>query len=90
MSLTLIALLGIVIMVLLIFMGMNIGIAMILVGTIGSVLVTGNVSKALNRLGTVPFTTMSGASYIVIPLFCLMGEFTLESGMSKGLYDCCA
>ena len=90
MSMTLIALLGIIIMVLLIFIGMNIGVAMILVGTVGTVLVTGSWDKALSRLGTIPFTTMSGSSYIVIPLFCLMGEFTLESGMSKGLYDCCA
>lgn len=90
MSMTLIALLGILVMVLLIFMGMNIGIAMILVGLVGTAVVTGDLGKALTRLGTVPFTTMSSSSYVVIPLFCLMGEFTLESGMSKGLYDCCA
>ncbi len=89
MDLTVIALLGVVVMVLLLFLGMNVGITMILVGVVGTILVTGDVGKALVRLGTVPFTTASTYSYVVIPLFCLMGEFTLESGMSKGLYDCC-
>ena len=90
MSLTAIALIGIALMVLLLLLGMNIGISMILVGVFGAALDTGDFAKALNRLGTVPFTTASQYSYVVIPLFCLMGEFTLESGMSKGLYDCCA
>ena len=86
---TLIALLGVIIMVVLLLLGMNVGISMILVGVVGCIVVTGDAGKALARLGTVPFTTAQTFSYVVIPLFCLMGEFTLESGMSKGLYDCC-
>ena len=89
MSMTLLALLGIAVMVALLFLGMNIGISMILVGVVGTAIAMDDITIALSRLRTVPFTTAQTYSYVVIPLFCLMGEFTLESGMSKGLYDCC-
>lgn len=89
MDLTLLALLGIIVMILLLFLGMNIGISMILVGVVGTAVAMGDLGMAVKRLQTVPFTTASTFSYVVIPLYCLMGEFTLESGMSKGLYDCC-
>lgn len=89
MNATVIALLGIAVMVLFVFLGLNVGNAMILVGIVGYALMTEDFGLALSRLGTVPFTTMSTYSFVVIPLFVLMGEFTLESGMSKGLYDCC-
>lgn len=90
MNLTLLAALGVIALVLLLFLGMNVGIAMFLVGIVGYFVATGDINLALSRLGTVPFTTAQNYSYVVIPLFVLMGEFTLESGMSKGLYDCCA
>ena len=90
MDLTLLAALGVIALVLLLFLGMNVGIAMFLVGIVGYFIATGDMNLALSRLGTVPFTTAQNYSYVVIPLFVLMGEFTLESGMSKGLYDCCA
>lgn len=89
MNLTVLAIVGIVTMVVLLFLGMNIGISMMLVGIVGYALAVDNWSLALSRLGTVPFTTAQTASYVVIPLFVLMGEFTLESGMSQGLYNAC-
>lgn len=89
MDLTLLAILGILVMIALLFLGMNIGISMILVGVLGVAIAMGDFGMAVKRLQTVPFTTASTFSYVVIPLYCLMGEFTLESGMSKGLYDCC-
>lgn len=89
MDFTLLALLGIVAMIGLLFLGMNIGVSMILVGVIGAAIAVGDIGMAVKRLQTVPFTTAATFSYVVIPLYCLMGEFTLESGMSKGLYDCC-
>ncbi len=89
MSLTLLAVIGIIVMVALLFLGMNIGIAMLLVGAVGYTIAAGDLGMTLGRLGMVPFTTASTYTYVVIPLFVLMGEFTLESGMSKGLYDAC-
>ena len=90
MNLTLLAALGVIALIVLIFLGMNVGIAMFLVGIVGYFIATGNMTLSLSRLGTVPFTTAQSYSYVVIPLFVLMGEFTLESGMSQGLYNCCA
>ena len=87
MNMTLLAILGIVALVALIFLGMNVGISMFVVGIVGYFIATGDIGLALSRLGTVPFTTASSFSYVVIPLFVLMGEFTLESGMAMGLYD---
>lgn len=89
MNLTLLAVCGIVALVALIFLGMNVGISMFVVGIVGYTIATGDFKLALSRLGTVPFTTAQSYSYVVIPLFVLMGEFTLESGMAMGLYDAC-
>ena len=89
MNMTLLAVLGIVALVALIFLGMNVGIAMFVVGIVGYFIATNDFGLALSRLGTVPFTTAFSYSYVVIPLFVLMGEFTLESGMAMGLYDAC-
>ena len=89
MNMTLLAVLGIIALVALIFLGMNVGISMFVVGIIGYFIATGDFNLALSRLGTVPFTTAFQYSYVVIPLFVLMGEFTLESGMAMGLYDAC-
>ncbi len=89
MSAAVVGIAGILIMVLFIFMGLNVGISMILVGVVGYALVAGDFGLAVSRLGTVPFSTMSSYSFVVVPLFVLMGEFTLESGMSQGLYRSC-
>lgn len=89
MNVTLIAISGIIIMVLLVFLGLNVGFSMMLVGILGYTLVAGDFKLALSRFGTVPFTTANAYTFVVMPLFVLMGEFTLESGMSQGLYGCC-
>lgn len=89
MSLTTLALIGIVAMVVLVFLGMNLGVSMFLVGFIGYYLATGSLMKAMQLFQTVPFSTASGYTLAVIPLFIVMGEFALQSGMSKGLYDAC-
>ena len=89
MDLTMLALIGIVAMVVLVFFGMNLGVSMFLVGFIGYYIATGSFMKAMQLFQTVPFSTASGYTLAVIPLFIVMGEFALQSGMSKGLYDAC-
>ncbi len=86
---TLLALLGIALMVLLVFLGMNLGVSMFLVGLLGYALTTGSFPNAMQLFRTVPFSTASMYTFSVIPLFIVMGEFALQSGMSKGLYDAC-
>lgn len=89
MDLTLLALIGILAMVVLVFLGMNLGISMFLVGFIGYGIATDSFMKAMQLFRTVPFSTSSSYTFAVIPLFVVMGEFALQSGMSKGLYDAC-
>lgn len=87
MDLTLLAVIGILSMVVLIILGMNLGVAMFVVGLIGFAIAKENFATALQLFRTVPFNTAASYTLSVIPLFVVMGEFALQSGMSKGLYD---
>ena len=89
MSLTLLGILGILVMILLTFLGMNMGMSMFFVGLIGYWIATGSWNQAIFLFRTVPFSNASSYTMVVIPLFVLMGSFALMSGMGKGLYDCC-
>lgn len=86
MNLTLIAILGIVILLVLLFAGMDIGMAMLSVGFIGYVIIN-SFGSALGLLKSSPATVASNYSFCVIPLFILMGNFAFASGLSGGLYD---
>jgi tripartite ATP-independent transporter DctM subunit len=81
-----IAVIGIVVMLSLMFLGMNIGLSMALVGFAGYWFVI-NFKAALGVLQTVPATQASTYALTVIPLFIMMGNFAFASGMSKGLYS---
>ena len=82
-----IGVIGIVVFLLLIFMGMNIGLALLLVGFCGYAAVV-NPTAALAQLRTDPATQASTYSFMVVPLFILMGNFAYHAGLSGGLYDC--
>ena len=81
-----IAVLGIVVLIVLLAMGMNIGIAMFAVGFFGYLLIR-DWSAAVGILKSVPFNQSMTYSYTVIPLFVLMGQFAFHSGMSADLFD---
>ena len=85
MSLTIIAVLGIAIMLLLIFLGVNIGLSMFIMGFAGYAFIL-NTNAALTVLGQ--FSTSSAMNYTmtVIPLFVLMGNFAFHSGISDDLF----
>ena len=89
MNFTVLGAMGILIMVVLVLAGMNLGISMFAVGLVGYWAAAGSFDQALFRFQQVPFTTASSYSYTGIPLFIVMGEFALQSGMGKGLYDAC-
>lgn len=78
---------GLVILLLLLIMGMNIGICMMFVGFFGYAYVRGFV-PALTLFKKIPFTQATTYSFTVIPLFVLMGNLCFYSGMSSGLYSC--
>lgn len=81
-----IAALGVVVFLVLILLGMNIGLALLLVGFVGYAVVVNPVA-ALTVLRTEPFTQGSSYSMIVIPLFIMMGNFAFRAGLSSSLYN---
>ena len=80
-----IGLVGIVVMLLLLALRMPIGIAMLLVGAVGFVILHG-VEPALHMLGSYPYSYAAYYELSVIPLFVLMGNAAAVSGMGRDLY----
>lgn len=81
-----IGILGIVVFLFLIFMGMNIGLALLMVGFCGYAIII-NPKAAIALLRTDPATQASTYSFMVVPLFILMGNFAYHAGLSSGLYE---
>jgi C4-dicarboxylate transporter DctM subunit len=77
---------GIAILIVLLFSGVHIGVAMGLIGFLGMAFISGW-PAGLAILKTVPFTTFANYGMSVVPLFILMGSFCFYSGISKDLYD---
>lgn len=77
--------LGLVAMMVLIFTGIPIGIAMAVVGFLGFTLMSGT-GPAMGLLMTVPYSTAANYALSVVPLFILMGELAFHSGISQDLY----
>jgi tripartite ATP-independent transporter DctM subunit len=73
-------------LVALIFLRVPVGIAMGLVGFLGYAAIDGW-SRAMSVLGQAPFDVASGYTLSVVPLFILMGDVALRTGMSSKLFD---
>lgn len=85
MSAATIGVLGIAVFLVLIFLGMNIGLALLLTGAMGYAAVI-NPPAAIGLLRKVPATQASTYTFMVIPLFILMGNFAFRAGLSGALY----
>lgn len=72
----------------LIFMGMPIALAMMLIGLAGSIIIFGSVSPVLNQLNALAYSQFSTHSLSIVPLFLLMGQLATVGGMSKALFKC--
>jgi tripartite ATP-independent transporter DctM subunit len=81
-----VGLIGIAIMVTLILLGVNIGMAMFAIGFLGFAYVV-DVKAAFSLFKTVPFSQAASFSLSVIPLVIVMGKFAFRSGLSDGLFD---
>ena len=84
----LLSLLGIVALIVVLFSGVQIGIALAGVGFIGFGLLRGW-APAIGLLKTIPYTSTAVFSLAVMPLFILMGQLAFYSGISSQLYDAC-
>jgi C4-dicarboxylate transporter, DctM subunit len=76
---------GICLLLVLMFAGMRIGLAMLLVGAVGFTYLV-KLSGALHILATVPFGLISNYDYCVLPLFLLMGTVILNAGFGATLF----
>jgi tripartite ATP-independent transporter DctM subunit len=77
---------GIVLLVVLLFSGIHIGLAMGVIGFLGIAYIN-SLGAGLMVLKTVPFTTFSNYGLSVIPLFIFMGIICFHAGISKDLYE---
>jgi len=80
------ALLSFPVLLVLIFLRMPIGLAMLVCGFVGNWLVLGRPTPILAQLKSLTFTTFSSYSLSIIPLFLLMGQFAAKGGMSQSLF----
>jgi tripartite ATP-independent transporter DctM subunit len=81
----LIGLVGIVALLMLLALRMPIGLAMMLVGFVGLIVLNGP-GPALLTLGTHTYSLAANYDLAVIPLFVLMGNLATLSGMGRSLY----
>ena len=81
------SIIGIIVLIVMLFLGVNIGLGMLFVGFVGYLLAT-TPTAAIGQLKLAPFTIASNYSFCVIPLFIIMGNFAFASGISDGLFNC--
>ncbi|MFT6450854.1 MAG: tripartite ATP-independent transporter DctM subunit [Halocynthiibacter sp.] len=74
------------VLLLLIFMRVPIGVAMLSIGFTGTYLVNGNTIMTMSQLKHLTYGTFSNYSFSIIPLFLLMGQFATLGGMSAALF----
>ncbi|MEL7469706.1 MAG: TRAP transporter large permease [Pseudomonadota bacterium] len=79
------AAIGFVIMLGLMFIGLHVGVAMLAVGILGALVYFG--PPVLFSFGTNLWSVMNDFLLTTIPLFVLLGELLLRSGITKNMYD---
>ena len=85
MSIQAIGVLGVVVLILLIFLRFPVAVAMGLVAFVGYGSING-FDSALQVLGVIPFDLGTNYALSQLPLFVLMGDLAVRSGMSSRLY----
>ncbi|MFK7945878.1 MAG: TRAP transporter large permease [Paracoccaceae bacterium] len=79
------SLIGFVIMLGLMFIGLHVGVAMLAAGVLGALVYFG--PPVLFSFGTNLWSVMNDFLLTTIPLFVLLGEILLRSGITKNMYD---
>lgn len=74
------------VLLLLIFLRIPIGLAMLMCGLGGTWILLGSPNAILARLKVETYSTFSSYSLSIIPLFLLMGQFATLGGMSQSLF----
>jgi C4-dicarboxylate transporter DctM subunit len=85
MSPELLGILGFVAMFALLALGIHVGIALAVIGFIGSAMMLG-FSRSLSMLVTTPYFTVADYAFVVLPMFIMMGELAFQGGIGVLLY----
>lgn len=83
-----VGIIGIVVLLVILFMGAPIAFSLMLIGFIGISYLT-SIEAALPLLSNTLFETTSYYPYTVIPLFVIMGGFAKSSGLTSEMYSTC-
>lgn len=75
------------VLLVLIFIRIPIGLAMLIVGFAGSFLIRGSFTPMLAQFKDLSYSTFSNYSLSIVPLFLLMGHFAALGGMSQALFN---
>lgn len=78
------------VLILLIFLRVPIGAAMLGTGVVGTYLVLGKWTPILAQMKALAWNTNANYSLSIIPLFLLMGQFAARGGMSQSLFNAAA
>ncbi|MDH4414621.1 MAG: TRAP transporter large permease [Rhizobium sp.] len=78
------------VLIVLIFLRVPIGAAMLATGMVGTYLVLGKWTPLLAQLKAIAWNTNVNYSLSIIPLFLLMGQFAARGGMSQALFNAAA
>jgi len=81
----LIGLLSFVAILVLIFIGLHVGVALLIV-SIGGLVLTKGLSAAFSTLEYMPYNSIAAYDFAVFPLFVLMGELISASGVVDTLF----
>ncbi len=79
--------LGVLLLMLLIFLGLHIAFSMGIVGIMGMMAINPAPIMALPSLGSASVHTAMSFTFTVLPMFILMGELALYAGISKELFN---
>ena len=72
--------------IVLLVLGVHIGLVLALTGVIGSFVILGNFESVIGLLKSTPYYSIAVYELSVVPLFILMGMFSLYGGISEGAY----
>jgi C4-dicarboxylate transporter DctM subunit len=84
---TTIGIIAVIVLVLTIFVGFHIYVAMGLIGLVGFWLITGNFQGTGALVASTVYSIAATYDFSVIPLFILLGMVIYESGMGTSIYD---
>ena len=76
-------------LVVLVLLGFHIAVALAMTSVLGIYLMMGSFDVAVSLLGSAAYEAVRSQTYIVIPLFILMGDFVSKSGTAGDLYQVC-